>query len=159
MGARAMHVTPTGASSLRSHAIRYRADVDGLRAVAVASVIIYHLSHALMPGGYLGVDIFFVLSGYLITSILWREAQAGYFSIIRFDDRRIRRIMPALLLLLLVTTVASAVVLLPRDLAGYAKSLLSTLGFSANIYFWRDTNYFAPGGSRETLAAPLVFGR
>ena len=79
-----------------STSITYRADVDGLRAIAVLSVIFFHLSAKFLPGGYLGVDMFFVLSGFLITSIIWREAQSGQYSIFRFYERRIRRIMPAL---------------------------------------------------------------
>jgi peptidoglycan/LPS O-acetylase OafA/YrhL len=128
--------------SADSHVIEYRADLDGLRAIAVLSVIFFHLTHSALPGGYLGVDMFFVISGYLITSIIWREAQDEQFSIVRFYDRRIRRIMPALLLLLFVTTLASVALLLPADLIGYGKSLLATLVFAANNYFWHDTNYF-----------------
>lgn len=104
-----------------SHVILYRADIDGLRAIAVLSVILFHLSRSTLPGGYLGVDMFFVLSGFLITSIIWREAQDGQFSVVRFYDRRIRRIMPALLLLLLFATPVAAVILLPADLIGYGR--------------------------------------
>jgi len=118
----------------------------------VLSVVLFHLQRSALPGGYLGVDIFFVLSGYLITSIIWSEAQNRQFSIIRFYDRRIRRIMPALLLLLFLTTLASVALLLPADLIGYSKSLLATLTFVANIYFWRDTDYF----SRTAEEKPLL---
>ncbi|RWE11766.1 MAG: acyltransferase [Mesorhizobium sp.] len=142
----------TRVGSADSHLIGYRADVDGLRAIAVTSVIAFHLSRSWLPGGYLGVDIFFVLSGYLITLILWREALKGQFSILRFYERRIRRIMPALLLLLFFTTMAAIVLLLPADLIGYGKSMLATLGFAANIYFWRDTDYF----SRAAETKPLL---
>ena len=83
--------------SADSQLVRYRADIDGLRAVAVLSVSFFHMSRTELPGGYLGVDTFFVLSGYLITSVIWREVQVGQFSIGRFYGRRIRRIMPALL--------------------------------------------------------------
>lgn len=142
----------TRVGSADSHLIGYRADVDGLRAIAVISVIAFHLSRSWLPGGYLGVDIFFVLSGYLITLILWREALKGQFSILRFYERRIRRIMPALLLLLFFATIAALALLLPADLIGYGKSMLATIGFVANIYFWRDTDYF----SRAAEAKPLL---
>lgn len=137
--------------SADSHIIRYRADIDGLRAIAVLSVIIYHLSRSLLPGGYLGVDIFFVLSGFLITSIIWHEAKGGQFSIVRFYDRRIRRIMPAVLLLLFVTTLAAVALLLSADLIGYGKSLVATLAFVANVYFWQDTDYFSRAAEEKPL--------
>jgi peptidoglycan/LPS O-acetylase OafA/YrhL len=140
-----------GAGSADSHVIGYRPDVDGLRAVAVLAVVFFHLSRQRLAGGYLGVDMFFVLSGNLITAIIWREMQEGRFSIVRFYDRRIRRIVPALLLLLAITTVFSAIVLLPSDLMGYGKSLLATLAFSANIYFWRDTDYFSAAAEQKPL--------
>ena len=94
----------------------YRPDIDGLRAVAVLSVVFFHLSKSYLPGGFLGVDMFFVISGYLISSILTKDAQVSGVSITRFYERRIRRIAPALLVLLLVTSVVSAIVLLPLDL-------------------------------------------
>ena len=130
-------------SSADSHVTAYRPDVDGLRAVAVVAVVVYHLAEGVLPGGYLGVDIFFVLSGYLITSIIWREALAGQFSLATFYNRRIRRILPALLLVLAATLALSALILLPIDLVGLGRSALASLAFVANIYFWRDTNYFA----------------
>jgi peptidoglycan/LPS O-acetylase OafA/YrhL len=141
----------TGAGSADSHVISYRPDIDGLRAIAVLSVIAYHMRRGALPGGYLGVDIFFVLSGFLITSIIWGEIRAGSFSLARFYDRRVRRIMPALLLLLLVGTPVAAALLLPSDLVGYGRSLLATLGFAANVYFWRDTNYFARAAGDKPL--------
>jgi peptidoglycan/LPS O-acetylase OafA/YrhL len=149
MSKKEMTLTSTGSAD--SHVIRYRADIDGLRAIAVMSVVIYHLSRFALPGGYLGVDMFFVLSGYLITIIIWREAQDGRFSISRFYDRRIRRIMPALLLMLFLTMIASTVLLLPADLVGYSKSMLATLGFVANIFFWRDTDYFSLDAENKPL--------
>jgi peptidoglycan/LPS O-acetylase OafA/YrhL len=141
----------TGAGSADSHVISYRPDIDGLRAIAVLSVIAFHMRRGALPGGYLGVDIFFVLSGFLITSILWAEIKDGRFSIVRFYDRRIRRIMPALILLLMAATPVAAALLLPSDLVGYGRSLLATLGFAANFYFWRDTNYFARAAEDKPL--------
>lgn len=129
--------------SADSHRIAYRPDLDGLRAIAVLSVTAFHLSLHLLPGGYLGVDIFFVLSGYLITNIVWREALNREFTFARFYERRVRRIMPALLFLLIVVSPCAILLLLPIDLIGYAKSALASLAFSANLYFWRDTDYFA----------------
>ena len=137
--------------SADSHQINYRPDLDGLRAVAVMSVIAYHLSPRILPGGYLGVDIFFVLSGFLITKVIWREALNEEFSIARFYERRVRRILPALLFLLLVVSGVALILLLPIDLKGYAKSVFATLSFVANIYFWRDTDYFAQGAQVKPL--------
>jgi peptidoglycan/LPS O-acetylase OafA/YrhL len=139
------------AGSADSHAVAYRPDIDGLRAIAVLSVIFYHLSTSTVAGGFLGVDMFFVLSGFLITSIIWREAQLHRYSIARFYERRVRRILPALLLVLAFTTLFSALVLLPADLIGYGKSLLATMAFVANLYFWRDTNYFARAAEYKPL--------
>ncbi|MGA0609810.1 acyltransferase family protein [Caldimonas sp. KR1-144] len=130
----------------------YRPDIDGLRAIAVLSVLLFHLFKDLLPGGYLGVDIFFVISGYLITSILVREHQSHDFSLLRFYERRLRRLAPALMAVLAATTVAAMLVLLPLDLVGYARSLISTLAFVSNIYFWRDSNYF----SRLAEEKPLL---
>lgn len=129
----------------------YRPDVDGLRAVAVLSVVAYHAGESLLPGGYLGVDIFFVLSGFLITTIIWLEIDEDRFSIGRFYERRIRRIMPALLLVLTVSCIVAVLILLPKDLVRFGASLLASLAFVANIYFWRDTNYFAPAAEQKPL--------
>jgi len=131
--------------------LAYRADIDGIRAIAVLAVMAFHLSNTLLPGGYLGVDMFFVLSGYLITGIIWQEAKARDFSFLRFYQRRIRRLLPVLVLVLVVTSGLAAILLLPTDLIGYGKSLLSTLVFSANIYFWRDTTYFSRAAEQKPL--------
>jgi peptidoglycan/LPS O-acetylase OafA/YrhL len=132
-------------------ALQYRADIDGLRAVAVLSVIMFHLSSSLLPGGYLGVDMFFVLSGYLITAIISKEIDDKSFTILQFYERRIRRIMPALLFMLAVITALAMVLLLPADLIGYGRSLFATLAFVANMYFLRDTNYFARAAEEKPL--------
>lgn len=134
-----------------SRALAYRADLDGLRGVAVTAVVAFHLRDDALPGGYLGVDIFFVLSGFLITSIIWRELARGTFSFADFYDRRIRRILPALLLVMLVTGAAASAVLLPLDLVGFGRSVLAALAFVANVYFWRDTGYFAQLAEEKPL--------
>jgi peptidoglycan/LPS O-acetylase OafA/YrhL len=106
------------AGSADSHLIGYRADIDGLRAVAVLAVVAFHAVKGVMPGGYNGVDIFFVLSGFLITGIIQRELDEGCFTVRRFYERRIRRILPALLVMMLAATAVAVAVLLPADLIG-----------------------------------------
>lgn len=140
-----------GRGSADNHQTGYRRDLDGLRAVAVLSVIAFHLSPKILPGGYFGVDIFFVLSGYLITNVIWREAVNKQFSIVRFYERRIRRIFPALIVLLIVVSACAIGLLLPIDLTGFARSVFAALTFVANIYFWRSTNYFSQLAGEKPL--------
>ena len=140
-----------GRGSADSHKTSYRPDLDGLRAIAVLSVIAFHLSAKYLPGGYLGVDIFFVLSGYLITTVIWRESLNKEFTLARFYERRVRRIQPALLVVLIVVSTFAIALLLPIDLVGFAKSTFASLTFSANIYFWRDTNYFSQLADEKPL--------
>lgn len=124
---------------------QYRSDIDGLRAVAVLAVVLHHLSASLVPGGYVGVDVFFVISGYLITRIISREMEEGTFTFARFYERRARRIFPALFAVLAVTLVAGYFLLLPSDYSGTLRGALGTLFFASNIVFWRDmaAGYFA----------------
>lgn len=123
----------------------YRPDVDGLRAVAVLSVMLFHLDTPLMPGGFLGVDIFFVISGYLITRNILRGIERGTFAIGEFYRRRIKRIAPAMLVVVAFTLVASQRLQLPDDARATAKSAVFALASMANVFFWRfqDTSYFA----------------
>lgn len=123
----------------------YRPDIDGLRAVAVLAVVLHHLSASLLPGGYVGVDVFFVISGYLITRIISREMEEGTFTFARFYERRARRIFPALFAVLAVTLVAGYFLLLPSDYSGTLRGALGTLFFASNMVFWRDmaAGYFA----------------
>lgn len=125
--------------------IKYRPDIDGLRAVAVLAVVLHHLSAPLVPGGYVGVDVFFVISGYLITSIIRREIAEGQFTFARFYERRARRIFPALFAMLAITLVVGYFLLLPSDMAGTLRGALGTLFFASNVVFWRDmtAGYFA----------------
>lgn len=129
----------------------YRNDIDGLRAVAVVAVIVYHYTESILPMGFLGVDIFFVISGYLIGGILWTDLLAGRFSLLRFYERRIRHLMPALLVTIGVTLVVSWFVLLPSDFVGLSKSALASLVFIPNVYFWRDTDYFGTAAELKPL--------
>jgi len=121
--------------------INYRPEIDGLRAIAVISVIFYHaqielLNHKLFLGGFIGVDIFFVISGYLITSIILKELLiTGKFSFPKFYERRIRRILPALLLIMLASLPLAWLYLLPTSFVDFSKSILYSLGFGSNFYF------------------------
>ena len=132
-------------------AATYRPAIDGLRAVAVVPVVLFHLGVGALPGGFVGVDVFFVISGYLITGILFREMQAGRFSLARFYERRIRRILPNLYAMILATTLVACVLLIPFDLTRYGQSVVATLGFAANVYFWFRTGYFAPASDQLPL--------
>ncbi|MCB0404832.1 MAG: acyltransferase [Bdellovibrionales bacterium] len=124
--------------------LAYRPEVDGLRAIAVLSVILYHAKFSRFAGGFVGVDIFFVISGYLITSILLWEIRAGTFSLVGFIERRVRRIFPALAVMLTVSTLAAYHLLEPMRLTRFCSSVVAVLGFSANLYFIRNHGYFEP---------------
>lgn len=132
--------------------LRYRPDIDGMRAIAVMAVIFYHADATLVPGGYLGVDLFFVISGYLITALLARElAATGRISIAAFYERRARRILPALLVVMAATLPFATLLMLPTRLADYWVTILAVLGFSSNVVFWLRTGYFMPDAEQEPL--------
>ncbi len=119
----------------------YRPEIDGLRAVAVLSVLLYH-GNLGAPGGYVGVDVFFVISGYLITGLIRKDLMAGKFSLASFWERRIRRIAPALFVMVAAVLVAGYCWLLPSHLTRLGRSAVAQVLFSANFYFWRDKGYF-----------------
>ena len=121
--------------------INYRKDIDGLRAFAVLSVIFFHLDFGWIKSGFLGVDIFFVISGYLITSIIYRDLQNNSFSIKGFYLKRIRRISPALIFVLIFSTILAWAILLPAELRQYAKSMLSALASVSNLYFFNSMSF------------------
>ena len=132
--------------------IKYRADIDGLRAVAVLSVLFYHAGFKLFSGGYIGVDVFFVISGYLITTIIVREIEANEFSIITFYERRIRRIYPALYTTLAFVLAVAYFLYDPINFSQTGKSSLATIGFVSNILFWTESGYFdAPSTLKPLL--------
>ena len=122
--------------------MKYRAEIDGLRAFAVVPVILFHAGFELFSGGFVGVDVFFVISGYLITTILIEDIENNRFSIVNFYERRARRILPALYVVSIATAIASTIVLFPEQLKSFAKSLISVPLFSANFYFWSERGYF-----------------
>ncbi|MEM8741497.1 MAG: acyltransferase family protein [Pseudomonadota bacterium] len=132
--------------------LRYRPDIDGLRALAVVPVVLYHAKVPGFSGGFVGVDVFFVISGFLITSILMRGLPDGSFSLLAFYERRVRRILPALLLVSGVTTLAAVALFVPTDLSDFARSLAGTLLFYANFVFAADLGYFdAPAETKPLL--------
>lgn len=130
----------------------YRPEIDGLRAIAVTAVILFHTNLGLATGGYIGVDVFFVISGYLISSIIMREMDGARFTFLGFYERRIRRIFPALFVVLVATTAASWFILPPEQMQTYAQSMVATTGFAANVFFWLKSGYF--GGDAELF--PLI---
>ena len=122
---------------------RYRTDIDGLRAIAVLPVVLFHIGYSIFSGGFVGVDVFFVISGYLITASLLGDIKADKYSLAAFYERRIRRIIPALFAMLSISGVAAYILLLPENLMEFGKSLTSTVLFSSNIFFWRASgDYF-----------------
>lgn len=131
--------------------LKYRPEIDGLRAVAVLAVILFHADVPGMSGGYVGVDVFFVLSGYLITGILLRELDAGQFSIASFYERRIRRILPALFLVLVVCIPVGWFLMNPYAFWRFGQGLVAVTLFSSNILYWQTTNYFT-----EKMGNPLL---
>ena len=132
--------------------IRYRPDIDGLRAVAILSVVACHIQLHFFGGGYVGVDVFFVISGFLIGGILLREiAQNGSVSYRKFYEHRIRRIIPALFVMLAALSAAAYLVLLPKDLIEVAPMGIATLLFSGNIVLARSSGYFGPQAADNLL--------
>lgn len=132
--------------------IAYRPDIDGLRAVAVLLVLLFHAFPSLVTGGFVGVDIFFVISGFLITGILRNELRDGTFSIARFYGRRLRRIVPALLVVLGATLAAGWYLLEPAELHSLSWQVIGSALFSANIFFWMNAGYF----DAEAITKPLL---
>ncbi len=142
-------MTRTRSSSSTSR--KYRPDVDGLRAVAVIAVILFHARLKAISGGYIGVDVFYVISGYLITQFIDQRITTGRFTILEFYERRVRRIIPALFFLLLAATLAALLSLLPGDLVNFAKSELATVAFVPNMFFYLNAGYFDSGARLKPL--------
>jgi peptidoglycan/LPS O-acetylase OafA/YrhL len=139
--------------------LKYRPEIDALRAIAVMAVIIYHakiyfLGNLILPGGFLGVDIFFVISGYLISSLIFRElVETKSFSFKNFYERRARRILPALFLVILVSIPFAWKYILPTSFVDYAKSILYSIGFGSNFYFYLSGQLY---GAESGLLKPLL---
>lgn len=122
----------------------FRGDIQGLRAVAVLAVILFHINKEWLPGGFVGVDVFFVISGFLISGIILRKKRDGRFSLVDFYASRVRRIAPAYFVLLAVTSVVAAVICIPKDFGFFWDSAKSAIYFGSNTYFSNFSNYFAP---------------
>jgi peptidoglycan/LPS O-acetylase OafA/YrhL len=137
--------------STASRSAKYRADIDGLRAVAVMAVLFFHLGIKGFRSGFVGVDIFYVISGYLITSLIAKDLADGRFSIVTFYERRMRRIFPALFTVLFSCSLVASVLLYPRELARFGKSLFTTTFFVSNFYFWHSAE---PLGYFDTTNPP-----
>lgn len=131
--------------------MNYRSEIDGLRALAVLPVILFHAGFTVFSGGFVGVDVFFVISGYLITSIILSEKEAGTFSIINFYERRARRIMPALFFVLLICIFFAWAWLLPSEMKDFSKSIRDVSIFMSNIFFYRQSGYFDTAAELKPL--------
>lgn len=131
---------------------KYRSDIDGLRAIAILSVILYHADFSFFSGGFVGVDIFFVISGYLITQLILRDIKTNNFSFLNFYQRRIRRLMPAAIVVFSTTVIFSIPLLTPRHFVLFGKSLMTALISISNVFFWKQTGYF----NVQSLYKPLL---
>jgi peptidoglycan/LPS O-acetylase OafA/YrhL len=132
--------------------VKYRSDVDGLRAVAVLPVLLFHSGVSVFSGGYVGVDIFFVISGFVIVSKLVEDIDEGHYSIAGFYVRRIRRIMPAMVATILFSYLAALFFFLPSSMRDFSDSVVATTLFFSNVYFWQHSGYF----ETASLSAPLL---
>lgn len=135
----------------RPHTGKFRPDIEGLRALAILPILCNHAGVKGFAGGFVGVDVFFVISGFLITQIIVRDIREGHYSIAQFYRRRILRIFPALFVLLAATTIFAILAMAPSELVSYARSAIATVFFVSNFHFFSDTGYFAPSASARPL--------
>lgn len=129
----------------------HRNDIDGLRAVAIIPILLFHAGLTQLSGGFIGVDVFFVISGFLITSIISRELDAGTFSILTFYKRRVLRIFPALYVMLAAVLLVGCLVMLPNEVDPLGRSAAAASGFISNIYFWKTADYFSGSADLKPL--------
>jgi peptidoglycan/LPS O-acetylase OafA/YrhL len=143
-----------GAISTNQHKhyeLRYRSHIDGLRAIAVMGVVLYHFGLSELPGGFIGVDVFFVISGFLISKSIFRDVTLGQFSFGDFYERRARRILPAFFVVSGISAVLAYFILFPQGLVALSKSLIAAMLFSGNIYFYATSDYFSPAATQIPL--------
>lgn len=138
-------------ATLSANAMRYRPEIDGLRAVAVTLVLLFHLGFASVSGGFVGVDVFFVISGFLITSKILHDLENGQFSIAEFYVARVRRIAPALLVTIIATCITATLIYSPAALKELAESAFSAILSISNIYFWQTSGYFDAAADTKAL--------
>ena len=131
--------------------MKYRAEIDGLRALAVVPVILFHAGFKVFSGGFVGVDVFFVISGYLITTILIEDLENKRFSIINFYERRARRILPALFSVMLACIPFAWMWMLPRQMKDFSESVAAVSVFLSNMLFWKESGYFAAASEQKPL--------
>ena len=131
--------------------MKYRAEIDGLRALAVLPVILFHAGFEAFSGGFVGVDVFFVISGYLIATIIISEMAEGEFSLVNFYERRARRILPAMFFVIIVCIPFAWFWLTPSYLKDFGQSLMAVSTFSSNILFWRESGYFDTAAELKPL--------
>ena len=142
---------PITTNRMNNQSSNYRPDIDGLRALAVLPVIFFHAGFDWLSGGFLGVDIFFVISGFLITGILVQEYESGSWSLLHFYERRARRLLPALFVVILACIPFAWIWLYLDEFRRFGQSLAAVATFSANIYFFLKTDYFAPSAEEQPL--------
>lgn len=131
--------------------IKYRADIDGLRAVAVLSIVAFHINPEWLPGGFSGVDIFFAISGFLITKLIYQDIKSGNFRFSEFYKRRIKRILPVFFFVVLITTIVSFLIMRPDDYVYLTKTAVATVFFWQNMFFGGNVDYFSSDVSEYPL--------
>jgi peptidoglycan/LPS O-acetylase OafA/YrhL len=131
--------------------MKYRSEIDGLRSIAVLPVILFHAGFAIFSGGFVGVDVFFVISGYLITLMIISERKKDEFSILNFYERRIRRIIPALFTVILSCLPFVWFWMMPFEIRDFSQSIVAVVFFASNILFWQESNYFEPESDQKPL--------
>ena len=137
----------------------YKPYVDGLRALAVLPVIFFHADFALFKGGYIGVDVFFVISGYLITNIIIKDLLKKKFILKDFYLRRVRRILPVLYFVTLISLISSLFLMSNEEINFFSKQVISVILFYSNFFFWKNTGYFDPNSEIQPLLHTWVWSR
>ena len=131
--------------------MKYRSEIDGLRALAVVPVILFHAGFELFNGGFIGVDVFFVISGYLITTIIIEDMENNCFSFIYFYERRVRRILPALFFVILACIPFAWMWMVPGQMKDFSQSIVAVSLFASNLLFWKESGYFEPSAEEKPL--------